>query len=247
MQVLAHRGASHLETENTLEAFARAVALGADGVELDVQRCATGEVVVFHDADLARLAGRPERVVDLPLAELRRLRLEGGGAIPTLAEVYEAVGPRCVVNVELKLDRAWPTGLEQATCEVVRRAGATGRTVFSCFHPVPLWRLWRLAPGIPRALLFGTEQALPLRHGLHALGCPVRRVHAEHTVLDRSSVAAWRRLGVAVFAWTVDDPGRIRHLARLGVDGVITDCPDVARDALMGLVGDRDTPPEPGA
>ena len=61
------------------------------------------------------------------------------------------------------------------------------------------------------------------------------------------AVAAWHRLGVAVFAWTVDDPGRIRHLARLGVDGVITDCPDVARDALMGLVGDRDTPPEPGA
>ena len=247
MQVLAHRGASHLETENTLEAFARAMALGADGVELDVQRCATGEVVVFHDSDLARLAGRPERVVDLPLAELRRVRLPGGGTLPTLAEVYEAVGPRGLVNVELKLDHARATGLEAAVCEVVRRAGAAGRTVFSCFHPVPLWRLWRLAEEIPRALLFGTGQALPLRHGLHALGCPVRRVHAEHVVLDRRAVAAWHRLGVAVFAWTVDDPGRIRRLACLGVDGVITDCPDVARDALMGLVGDLDALPEPAA
>jgi glycerophosphoryl diester phosphodiesterase len=237
MQVLAHRGASLQETENTLEAFARARALGADGVELDVQQCASGEVVVFHDTDLARLAGRPERVVDLPLAGLRRVSLAGGGAIPTLAEVYEVVGPRLTVNVELKLDHARPTGLEAAVCEVVRRAGAEGRTVFSCFHPVPLWRLWRLAPEVERALLFGTEQALLLRHGLHALGVPARRVHPEHLVLDRATVRAWHRLGRTVHAWTVDDPSRIRALAQMGVDGVITDCPDVARDALMGLAG----------
>ena len=100
--VIGHRGASARAPENSVEAFARARADGADGVELDVLRCASGEVVVFHDDDLARLADRPERIDALPLAELRRVDLRGGARIPTLEEAFEACGPDLLVNVELK-------------------------------------------------------------------------------------------------------------------------------------------------
>src|SRR5882757_8311365 len=88
--VIGHRGASTNVIENTVEAFARARADGADGVELDVSLCATGEVVVFHDDDLRRLANRLERVDALSLAALRDVKLPAGGRIPTLDEAFEA-------------------------------------------------------------------------------------------------------------------------------------------------------------
>src|SRR5262245_51072470 len=109
--VIGHRGASAREPENSVEAFARARADGADGVELDVLRCASGEVVVFHDDDLARLGGRPERVDTLSLAALREVRLERGARIPTLEEAFEACGPTLLVNVELKAGGTSPAGL----------------------------------------------------------------------------------------------------------------------------------------
>ena len=100
--VLGHRGASARETENTAAAFQRARTDGADGVELDVLLSATGEGMVFHDDDLARLAGRPERIADLPYRALREVKLPGGTTIPTLEEALEACGPDLLVNVELK-------------------------------------------------------------------------------------------------------------------------------------------------
>jgi glycerophosphoryl diester phosphodiesterase len=89
--------------ENTLAAFRRAREEGADGVELDVLSCATGEVVVFHDEDLTRLAGRPERIADLPLAAVRDVRLAGGQSIPLFTEALEELGSQSMlVNVEIK-------------------------------------------------------------------------------------------------------------------------------------------------
>src|SRR5512133_799359 len=106
--VLGHRGASAEAPENTLAAFRLAMEQGADGFELDVRRCATGEVVIVHDEDLSRVAGAPLRVRDTPLAALRSFDVgawkgEGfrGERIPLLSEVLEAL-PAAVVNVELK-------------------------------------------------------------------------------------------------------------------------------------------------
>src|SRR6266542_5407411 len=106
--VLGHRGASAEAPENTLASFRLALAQGADGVELDVRRCATGEVVVVHDEDLSRVGGAPLRVADSPLGALRAVDLGAwagerfrGERIPLLAEVLEAL-PAAIVNVELK-------------------------------------------------------------------------------------------------------------------------------------------------
>ena len=100
--IVAHRGASAVEPENSIAAFRRAAADGADGVELDVLLCATGEVVVFHDDDLVRLGNRPEKIATLSLAALRAVRLTSGATIPTLDEVLAACGPRLLANIELK-------------------------------------------------------------------------------------------------------------------------------------------------
>ena len=150
--VLAHRGASVLETENTLVAFRRAMADGADGVELDVQRCATGEVVVFHDDDLKRLAGRPERIDQLSLAALRQVRLLPGGEIPTLAEALEACGPAGLVNIEIKHTGLFPTGcraLVEGVAGVVARADAGHRVLISSFSPGAVWGWRKLRTDVP--------------------------------------------------------------------------------------------------
>src|SRR5688572_32534876 len=96
--VIAHRGASAICTENTTAAFERAARDGADGVELDVLLCRSGEVLVFHDDDLVRMMGRRQRVADLSYRTLRGLPLAGGLFIPTLEQAFEACGPDLLVN-----------------------------------------------------------------------------------------------------------------------------------------------------
>lgn len=237
--LLGHRGASAHATENTLAAFRRALTDGADGVELDVQRCQTGEIVVFHDDDLVRLAGRRERIGELSLATLREVRLRGGGDIPTLAEALESCGPEALVNVEIKADGLLPLGcaaLVAGVSEVVARAGAGPRVLVSSFNPVALW-LWRRHFGHVRSgLLFEEPRPFhrpwPLR--MDRL-LPVLRpsaVHPQHTLCTVQTVQRWHRRGYAVNVWTVDDPGRLQALADMGVDAIITNDPAAARSVL---------------
>jgi glycerophosphoryl diester phosphodiesterase len=237
--VFAHRGASLLETENTLAAFRRALAEGADGVELDVQRCATGEVVVFHDDDLSRLAGRPERVERLSLERLREVRLLRGGEIPTLAETLEACGSAALVNIEIKCARLLPTGcrvLVEAVAEVVARAHAGQRVLISSFSPGALWWWRKLRPDVASGLLFERPRPFhrpwPLRTDILLPLLHPQAVHPEETLCTHDSVARWRRRGYAVNVWTVDAPDRIMALAAMGASGIITNDPAKARSAL---------------
>jgi glycerophosphoryl diester phosphodiesterase len=234
--VIGHRGASALATENTLAAFRRAVAEGADGVELDVQLCETGEVVVFHDEDLRRLAGRPERIDHMPLHALRQTRLLAGGEIPTLAEVLDACSD-ALVNVELKTGGLFPSSaLIDQVADVVAKARAEARVLVSSFSPVAvtLWR--RKMSAVPCGLLFERpkpwHKPWPLRtNWLLPLVRP-RAVHPDDVLCTPDAVRTWKRRGYAVNVWTVDAPQRIAELGALGVDGIITNDPAKARLAL---------------
>jgi glycerophosphoryl diester phosphodiesterase len=237
--LLGHRGASAHLTENTLAAFQRAMADGADGVELDVQRCRTGEIVVFHDDDLVRLAGRPERITELSLATLREVRLRGGGRIPTLAETFEACGPDALVNVEIKAEGYLPAScaaLVAGVSEVIARAGAGSRVLVSSFNPAAIW-LWRRHHGqVPSGLLFERPRPFHRPWPLHTDWLlPALRpsaVHPDHVLCTAQAVRRWHRRGYAVNVWTVDEPGRLQILAEMGVDALITNDPAAARSAL---------------
>jgi glycerophosphoryl diester phosphodiesterase len=233
--IIAHRGASAVETENTVPAFARARSDGADGVELDVMTCGTGEVVVFHDDDLARLAHRPERITDTPFTVLREARLASGAAIPTLDEVFEACGPDMLVNVELKVpDRASVAlaPLVDGVAAIVARAGAGARVLVSSFNPWAV-RLWmRRAPAIPAGLLFENDSPLPLRR---AWAAPLLRpfaLHPELVLCSADRVSSWHRRGYMVNVWTVDAPAALAACRSMRVDGVITNDPARSRAAL---------------
>ncbi len=234
--VVAHRGASADAVENTLAAFRLARAQGADGVELDVMRCAGGEVVVFHDDDLVRLGKRAGRVRDLGLAELRELDLGGGERIPLLDEVLEELGPM-LVNVELKSAASWAAraaddGLAAAVAGILRRHALGDRALVSSFDPLLLARFRGRAPAVPTGLLFGHDQARPFRQAWAAALLRPAALHPESLLVDARAVLRWHARGFYVHVWTVDDPAELRLLAALGVDGVITNRPKSARAVI---------------
>lgn len=232
MRVWAHRGASAHATENTLAAFALARQQGADGIELDVRLDASGEVVVFHDDDLRRLADRPEAVEQLRRDERSEVVLRGGHAIPTLAEALDAAGP-LEVNVELKSARPGrANALARATADVIRRSGAMDRIVVSSFDPLALAQLYRYLPESSLAYLFHSEQPRLLHRGWLGLAIGASLLHPNYPLCTEASVRRWHAAGYAVNVWTVDDPAELRRLDGLGVDGVFANDPAGARAAL---------------
>jgi glycerophosphoryl diester phosphodiesterase len=233
--VIGHRGASAHAPENSVEAFVRARADGADGVELDVLCCATGEVVVFHDDDLVRLGGRPERIEALPFSELRKVRLARGALIPTLEEAFEACGPELLVNVELKAPRVGGgrlRALVDGVSAILSRTGAGPRVLVSSFSPRAV-RLWmRCSTGVPAALLFERDELLPLRRAWPAAWLHPAALNPEHVLCTPARVARWQRLGYAVNVWTVDGGATVRACRDMGVDGIITNDPAATRASL---------------
>lgn len=235
---IAHRGASKVAPPNTLAAFAKAAELGADGIEFDIHRCADGAPVVVHDFILD-LNGTPRRVADLTLAQLKALDVGfqfdpafAGERIPTLEEVLNAAGNRLLLNVELKSTSIHDRGLERTVLAQIEQHGVSDRVLISSFNPFALRRVRQIAPRVPLGLLYAPNLPLPLRRAWLAFLAPHEARHPEHTMVDARYMAWARKRGYRVYAWTVDEPDEMRRLIALGVDGIITNVPDVLRRVL---------------
>ena len=229
--VIAHRGASAYVPENTLAAFALAADQGADMAELDVQATADGAVVVFHDDTTERWNGVPRAVAACTLAELQRVDLRGERA-PLLVEVCVLARERGLrLNIELKA-----AGIGAEVVRIVREQRAGDLVLFSSFSPRALAELAAAAPSLPRAYLMGTRTYRPdvrLRElwplpALSALDCAAWHPSHELPLLDQI-IPHVRRRRYQVNVWTVNAPSRMHELLALGVDGIITDMPDVLR------------------
>jgi glycerophosphoryl diester phosphodiesterase len=234
MRILGHRGASHDAPENTLPAFQLALAQGADGVELDARLCGSGQVVVFHDETLQRLAGRPDRVARTPWTTLRTLEVggpSGRARIPLLAEVLEALPRTAFINVELKAD--WGgVRLAQRVGRLLLQGQHQAHVVVSSFQPVCLLALAGFAPALKRGYLLEPKQPFWLESGVLAPLVGRDAVHPEDGQVTLSRLEAWHAQGREVAVWTVDDAARARTLAGWGVDSLITNRPGFLRAAL---------------
>jgi glycerophosphoryl diester phosphodiesterase len=237
--VVGHRGGrgEGWPPENTLAAFERARAQGARAIELDVRTCAGGEVVVFHDDTLARMTqatGRPDgrSIRDVPAAELARIDLGGGARIPSLREVLSWARAADVgVNVELKHEVPDRRALARGTVADVRASGADVR--LSSFDPLLLAFAAARAPHLARALLTHEDQRRWADVLQEAMRRPiVAALHVERTQADPSALARYRRRGLRVGVWTVNDPAEARELVRLGASAIITDQPGEMLAAL---------------
>ena len=234
--VFAHRGSSVYAPENTLAAFRLAVEQGADAIEFDAKLSADGQVVIIHDQTLQRTAGAPGKVGETSLAEMKKLDAGSsfspdfsGEPIPTLSEVFDAVGSSIFMNVELTNYASPRDALPEKVCELIKRYGVEENVLFSSFNPLALNRAHRILPQVPLGLL-----ALPGPSGLLArsfLGrwwVPYQALHPEAKNTTRSLVENVHRRGRRVHVWTVNDAETMQRLFDWDVDGIFTDDPILA-------------------
>jgi len=242
--VLGHRGASAEAPENTLAAFRLAAAQGADGVELDVWRCGSGEVVVIHDEDTARTCGERLPVPETPLARLRALDAGAwkgarfaGERVPLLAEALEAL-PGAIVNVELKARRrGGDAGLARAVAAVIAQARAEARVLVSSFDFSLVAAFREAAPRVATGLLFEPAWHRALRVPLATWRLRPSALHPDRALCTPARLAAWVAAGRAVNAWTVDDPAEVARLAGAGVAALICNAPGAAREVVRRACG----------
>ena len=222
--VYAHRGASVEAPENTLAAFRRAIEAAADGIELDVHLASDGVPVVIHDETLDRTTDGSGAVAAHHAALLQSLDAGSwfsphfaGEPLPTLEEALRLLAGRLRINLEVKEARA---GL--AVLDLLRVFPAAD-VVISSFDHALLAALRRTAPDLPLAVLQATgnwRRALARAAALRACA-----FHPRANLVSRPLLAACRRMQLPVFAWTVDDVGQARALARAGVAGVFSNDP----------------------
>ncbi len=250
--LVAHRGGSTLAPENTLPAFDRAAALGADAIETDVRLTRDGAVVVFHDDDTERLLGEPGTIEARTLADLRRLDAGGrfspdrgatfpwrgrGVVVPTLTEALTRF-PSMRFIVDAKAD---DPALARALVAAVMGAGAGERVCLGSFFDSQADRIGLLAPDVARYFPqeAATRHVLAARAGAEGESCPggFELASLPHrldggVIVNADVVAHFHRRGIPVHVWTVDDEQEMRDLLALHVDGIVTDRPDVLARVL---------------
>ena len=226
-EVIAHRGASAYRPEHTLAAYGLALEQGADRLELDVRPTADGELVVVHDPTLVRLGGGKRPVAELTLAEAREA-CDGEGPL-TLDDVLGHFGTSARYLVELKdPDPSWETGVAAALV----RHGLARHARLQTFDLEAVPRLRAASPWIPCGALCVRR---PRLRTLDALAGVADGIGVWHRRVDAGLVAAAHARGLAVRAWTVNGPALVDRMLDLGVDGVITDAPDVAVEIVSGV------------
>lgn len=232
-KVFAHRGASGYAPENTLEAFALAGEQGAQGIELDVQLTKDGEVVVIHDETIDRVSTGKGAVRDYTLEELRRFSFHNhkkeyeGVQIPTLREVLEQVKPGGMeVNIELKTGICWYPGLEEKTVELVKAAGMENRVIYSSFNHYSVQKILELDGEAETAYLY-SDVLLNVEN--YAKNTGVCGLHpAVYHLKMADFLESYRRSGLKVRVWTVNDEADMRQFIEKDLEAVITNYPDRA-------------------
>jgi glycerophosphoryl diester phosphodiesterase len=227
--VIAHRGASGYAPENTLAAFRRAVALGANFIETDLQLSRDARFVAIHDDCVDRTTNGKGRVHDLTLPELRRL--DAGSwfgsefaseQVPTLEEILDFSKKHDVVfYLELKPGATW--GGEHALVGALRESGEIPRTVVISFNAPILEKLRQIEPTLMTGLLYEGDLDRPVEK---AIDVGARQLAVRGDLVTPALLADARKRDLQVVCWTVNHPAHMRMLVEAGVDGIMSDYPD---------------------
>ncbi|HEX5429610.1 MAG TPA: glycerophosphodiester phosphodiesterase [Patescibacteria group bacterium] len=221
MFIIAHRGASGLEPENTLRSFKKAEELGADLIELDVRISKDGELVISHDADMLRLFGDPRLLKQLPLSEIKRISALHNREIPTLADVIANVNRD--LNIHIKNH-----GIERQVLEAIK--SFPHRVLISSTFPGVLKKIRALDGKIDLGLIIGRGELhlLPVANFL-TRNIGLYSIHPKATIISLPIVKLFKLSGRKVNVWTVNTKEEFIRMQRLGVDGIITDHPELMK------------------
>ena len=229
-----HRGGDEEKTENTLEAFQYSSDLGFVFMETDVQATSDGEVVIFHDSDLKRVAGLNKRVSDLTFKEIKAVDLIYGGRIPSLEETLSSF-PNLRFNIDIKVDSA----VDQ-TIKIVNNFNAFNRVCLAAFSSKRLNRIRELTD---TSLCSSMGQAEIVKLLLSSYGLNFRespglcaQVPVSQfgiPIVTKRFIKKVHDLNKLIHVWTIDETQEMYRLIDLGVDGLMTDKPTVLKDALV--------------
>ncbi|WP_168796610.1 glycerophosphodiester phosphodiesterase [Cognatitamlana onchidii] len=219
---IGHRGAKGHVTENTLESIKRALSLGVDAIEIDVHRCASGELVVFHDFTLDRLTDGTGEVAKHKLSALKKLKVKGNYQIPTLSQVLTLVDNKCLLNIELKGQNTATEAARIITFFVDKKGWEYENLVVSSFQADLLKTVYKINKNIPLGILTDTnlDAAVALAKEVKAVS-----IHPEFTMLTKEIVESLQE-NYRVYTYTVNNLKPIARIKSYGVDGIITDYPD---------------------
>lgn len=219
--VIAHRGASGYEYENSRAAFRRAIMLDADGVELDIHATRDGGIVVHHDPDIPGIGP----IAQLSLAEAREVLLRNGETVPVLSEILELVGERDVW-VEVK---TLPHCYDDTLLAILDQGPAPERYAIHSFDHRIVYRLGKERPTLRTGILLTAylRDAVAVMRSVGA-----NTLWQEWQQVDQELVTQVHEAGGSVIAWTVNEIGDLDRMVRLGVDGLCGNYPDRIRVAI---------------
>lgn len=236
-KVWAHRGASGYAPENTLEAFALAVKMGADGVELDVQLTKDGQLVVTHDENIQRVSTGNGFVKDYTLVELKKFHFNKTHSkfhnveIPTLDEVLQFLKPTDLeINIELKTSVFPYPGIEEKVLQLVEKMGLQERVWYSSFEHRSVKKIQDLAAKAHTGLLYGSKLSEALSYG-KSFGAEA--LHPAFPLIESLDfIEQCKAIGLKIHTWTVNDEEQMKRCCFWGVDSFITNFPDRAKQCL---------------
>lgn len=223
-QLFGHRGAKGHAPENTVLSVKKALAFGVDGIEIDVFRCQSGEIVVFHDKSLDKLTNGSGKIEEKTLKQLSKLRVMGSEPIPTLDKIIDVIDGRTLLNIELK-----GKNTAEGVFNIMKKAIENGRwkvnqLFVSSFDWEELRNFKKLTNQFGIAVL--TEKsplgAIPVAHELNAFA-----INPLHSRLTQKIVDDIHREGFEIHTWAVNEKNRIEELISWQVDGIITDFPEL--------------------
>jgi glycerophosphoryl diester phosphodiesterase len=218
-RIVAHRGASAYEPENTIRAIRRAIEFAADMVEVDVQSTRDDHLVIIHDAEVERTTNGKGNVKDLTIAAIRKLDAGKGEKIPTMQEALEVAKDRIGVMIEVK-----SVGIEKRLLELIRSEEMSEQVIVTSFMTDVVSNIRKLDSKLSTGQIFSWK--IP--------NVAKRAVELKTTVMvpafdlvNRRMVQELHEVSVPLYAWTVDNRRIAERLIELGVDGIVTNKPDL--------------------
>ena len=222
---IGHRGSKGYVAENTLESIKHAILLGVNGIEIDVFKCLSGELVLSHENNLKRLTGKSGQLEKLTLSELKKFLVVGKYKIPTLTDVLQTIETPLFVNIELKgLNTA------QATSKIITNLSKSTswrleNFIISSFNWNELEQFRSIDKNTPVGVLLSNSmsinEAIELGKKINA-----QAIHPNFKLLNEKTVKKIKNNGFKIYTWTVNSKDDINYMKKLKVDGIISDFPD---------------------
>ncbi len=237
---IGHRGAPGVAPENTVPSFSKAVEIGADGIELDVVLSKDGVIMVFHDYYLQKKTDGQGLLTKYTLPELKALDAGSsfseeyaGTRIPTLQEVVEAMDKKAFIMIEIKTNPFAIPGIENAVAAVISKYNLYNRVVVSSFNPFSLMKVKQVDRNISVGVLHLPFFPAFLNRASFATMVRPDVLHPLYKMVNESYLQKARSKGYRVIPWTVNDKADMKKMVDMGVDGIITNHPDILQKILQ--------------